>query len=191
MVNGVIEKVWEVMNLAEDVLKGGWGDEIPHPHPPLRTISGGKAPEGWMSLVHRYGGQGAGCLTPIILAVTGPKLLDSEEVAFFSKWIEGIGLKAGETVYFITSPEGDEARGLLPEIQKTFGVKVVFTLGELATQKVLNKRVSLPILRGQDYTLGKMIVLPTYHPRQVLEDSTLKKPVWDDLKRLKGILDYV
>lgn len=189
--NGVTEKLWTVLNLAQKVMKGGWGPEIFGPIPPMRGQGPvKKTPEALSSLTQRYTGSGTGASAPSILAVTGEKLLEEEELAYFGKWLEALGIKTEDSVYFITAPQSAEDRETLGELALSLGVKVVFALGESAAQKVLSKRISLPILRGQDYTVGSMVVLPSYHPRQVLEDQTLKKPVWEDLKRLKGIINY-
>lgn len=189
--NGVTEKLWAALNLAQKVLGGGWGGDVPLPVPSLRSQGKvKKTPEGLKSLMDRYGGQGTGPGSAPILAVTGETLLDQEETDYFAKWLEALGLKVSESVYFVTAPQSPGDREILEGLSQALEAKVVFTLGELSAQRLLGKKISLPILRGQDYKVGQLVILPTFHPRQVLQDQNLKKPVWEDLKRLKGIIAY-
>lgn len=76
--------------------------------------------------------------------------------------------------------------------------KVIVTLGNPATQNLLNTRVGITKLRGQWQELPDIgdglagtAVMPTFHPAYVLRQYTPdnRKKVWDDLKKVMQKLD--
>jgi len=67
--------------------------------------------------------------------------------------------------------------------------KVICCLGRIAAQRLLGTTQSLGELRGRKHQWKGIPVVVTYHPSAVLRDKTsLRKPVWEDLKLLKSIL---
>jgi DNA polymerase len=70
----------------------------------------------------------------------------------------------------------------------------ILCMGRIAAQTLLHTREGIGQLRGTffDYTMdatdGKTAasipLLATYHPSAILRDATLKRPAWDDLKKL-------
>jgi uracil-DNA glycosylase family 4 len=130
---------------------------------------------------------------------------------YLDTWLPPIGLKREQC--FIANcvkcrppqnrePHPDEISACLPYLERQIAIirpRVICCLGRIAAQTVLGTTVSLGGLRGRVHelpaalarSLGAVVpVVVTYHPSAVLRDkSTLRKPVWDDLKMLKSLLD--
>ena len=99
-------------------------------------------------------------------------------------------------------PHPDEIGACLPYLVRQIAVlrpRLICCLGRIAAQTVLRTASSLGELRGRVHQLpGELLppegapipVVVTYHPSAVLRDkATLRKPVWEDLKLLKSLLE--
>jgi len=130
---------------------------------------------------------------------------------YLDTWLPPIGLKREQC--FIANcvkcrppqnrePHPDELSACLPYLERQIAIvrpRVICCLGRIAAQTVLGTTGSLGGLRGRVHELPPALagslgapvpVVVTYHPSAVLRDkSTLRKPVWDDLKLLKSLLD--
>lgn len=67
--------------------------------------------------------------------------------------------------------------------------KVVLTLGQLAVSSIKKSSYDLNTNHGKIFYYKQFKVLPTFHPSEVLANSSLKRAVWEDLKKLKAILE--
>jgi DNA polymerase len=65
---------------------------------------------------------------------------------------------------------------------------VILSVGRISTQTLLNTTEGIGKLRGQFTEYRGFPLLPTYHPSALLRDESLKRPVWEDLKILRGRL---
>jgi len=99
-------------------------------------------------------------------------------------------------------PHPDEIGACLPYLARQITIlkpRVICCLGRIAAQTVLRTTASLGELRGRVHQLPREFLQPdgadipvvvTYHPSAVLRDkAALRKPVWDDLKLLKSLLE--
>jgi len=89
-------------------------------------------------------------------------------------------------------PEKDEITSCSPFLLRqleTIRPKVVCCLGAAAAQTILKTKSSVGWMRGrfQDYRGAKLIV--TYHPAYLLRNPDAKRDVWEDMKRIKALLD--
>ncbi|MDR2067283.1 MAG: uracil-DNA glycosylase [Endomicrobium sp.] len=66
--------------------------------------------------------------------------------------------------------------------------KIIITLGASSTKCLLNSEESISRIRGtlQEYNNVKLI--PTYHPAALLRNPSLKKFVWEDMKKVMHFL---
>jgi len=62
--------------------------------------------------------------------------------------------------------------------------RVILTLGETAGQALLETDQPLTRLRGRFHDFRGFSLLPTYHPEDILKDTNLRRPVWEDVKRV-------
>lgn len=65
---------------------------------------------------------------------------------------------------------------------------VLLSVGRVSTQTLLNTVEGIGKLRGRFTEYAGLPLLPTYHPSALLRDASLKRPVWEDLKLLRGKL---
>lgn len=63
--------------------------------------------------------------------------------------------------------------------------KVIVAFGEFTAQTILKANANLDVLRTQDQRciVSKKVIIPTFTPAQMLDDSRLKSKVWADLKK--------
>jgi uracil-DNA glycosylase len=120
-----------------------------------------------------------------------------------TKMIEAISLKR-EDVYIANilksrppdnrNPEADETKACIPFLYRQIAVvkpKLIVTLGNPATQGLLETKVGITKLRGelQDYPrLSGIKVLPTFHPAYLLRSPDKKREAWEDLKKVRAFL---
>ncbi len=93
------------------------------------------------------------------------------------------------------SPEEiEKCRPFLMEQIRIINPKIIVTLGGTATKAVLQTTRGITSVRGQVFDVelvpghASFRVLPTFHPAALLRDETLKRPVWEDMKKLKSLL---
>jgi uracil-DNA glycosylase family 4 len=65
---------------------------------------------------------------------------------------------------------------------------VVCTLGNHATQTVLDCNEPVSRLRGRFHALGGFRVMPTFHPAYLLRHPERKREVWEDMKKIMALL---
>jgi uracil-DNA glycosylase len=120
-----------------------------------------------------------------------------------TKMIEAISLKR-EDVYIANvlktrppgnrNPEKDEIEACIPFLFRQIAVirpKLIVTLGNPATQELLNTKTGITQLRGtfQDYPrLPGIKVLPTFHPAYLLRSPDKKREAWEDLKKVRAFM---
>jgi uracil-DNA glycosylase len=76
---------------------------------------------------------------------------------------------------------------LLQQIQ-LIQPKLVCTLGNFATQTLLEKKVGITKVRGQVIQLKNFVVFPLLHPAAALHQGNLRVPLKEDFQKLKTIL---
>ena len=76
----------------------------------------------------------------------------------------------------------------IKEKLKTIKPKVIITLGEKAGQNLLESTVPLEKLRGQFHDFQGILLMPTFHPADLIENQSLKRYVWEDMKQVMKLL---
>ena len=69
---------------------------------------------------------------------------------------------------------------------------MILLLGRTAAQTLLATEDGVGKLRGRFHRVEEIPAVVTYHPAAVLRNLELKRPVWEDLKRVATYLgiDY-
>lgn len=67
--------------------------------------------------------------------------------------------------------------------------KLVCTLGNFATQTLLERKVGITKVRGQVIQLEHFVVFPLLHPAAALHQGNLRVPLKEDFQKLKAVLD--
>ncbi len=89
------------------------------------------------------------------------------------------------------NPEPDEVGNCEPFLFRQVDVirpRVIVALGAFAIRTLLSTSQSISTLRGQvfDYRGAKLV--PTFHPAFLLRSPDRKRDVWEDMKRVRGLL---
>ncbi|MCZ7585528.1 MAG: uracil-DNA glycosylase [Deltaproteobacteria bacterium] len=90
-------------------------------------------------------------------------------------------------------PEKDEAATCIPFLHaqiRAINPRVICTLGNAATQYLLETKTGITKLRGQFQDYRGTRVLPTYHPAFLLRSPQYKKPAWEDLQKIMAYLGW-
>ena len=90
------------------------------------------------------------------------------------------------------TPSKDEAAAcwwILEEQIRIMEPGVIVSLGAPASRTMTGRSDGIGKLRGSVHRYGNIPVVPTYHPAALLRTQALKRPVWEDMKKLRALLD--
>lgn len=122
---------------------------------------------------------------------------------YLDKWLEAVGLDRSSSC-FITNvvkcrppgnrdPLPEESAACLPYLQRQIELLepvAILSVGRIATQILTGLSAGIGELRAGQHTYQGIALIATYHPSAVLRNPELRKPVWEDLKRLRSLLDH-
>ena len=89
-------------------------------------------------------------------------------------------------------PAPDEREACYPYLERQIILlrpRAILALGRTAAQTLLSTSEGITRLRGRFRDFKGIPLLATYHPSALLRDEKLKRPAWEDLKKLRGFLD--
>jgi uracil-DNA glycosylase len=89
-------------------------------------------------------------------------------------------------------PQPDEVAACEPYLQRQLAIlepRVILCLGRVAAQTLLGTKASLGSLRRTVHFYQSIPVMVTYHPAAVLRDATHKRPTWDDVRKVRALLE--
>lgn len=66
---------------------------------------------------------------------------------------------------------------------------VILVLGRVALQNLMKTDSGIGKLHGTFLSYHGIPLMPTYHPSAILREESLKRPAWEDLKKLRAWLD--
>ena len=117
-----------------------------------------------------------------------------------TKIIEAIEMKR-EDVYIANvikcrppgnrNPEPDEVESCEPFLFRqidTIKPKVIVALGKFAAQSLLRTTEPITRIRGREFAYRNAILIPTFHPAYLLRNPSAKREVWEDMKRVRALL---
>lgn len=90
------------------------------------------------------------------------------------------------------NPEADEVEACSPYLFRQVelvGPRVILAFGAFAAQTLLATGDPIGTLRGRDHEFRGIPLVPTYHPAALLRNPAWVRPVWDDLQRVRSVLD--
>ena len=88
-------------------------------------------------------------------------------------------------------PLPEESAACLPYLRAQIAAlrpQAILAVGRVAAQTLTGLTVGVGEMRRRQLSYEGIPLAVTYHPSAVLRDSSLKRPVWEDLKRLKSTL---
>lgn len=117
-----------------------------------------------------------------------------------TKIIEAIGMTR-EQVYIANvikcrppgnrNPEPDEVSTCEPFLFEQLGLiqpRVVVALGKFAAQSLLRTTEPITKLRGRVFEWRGASLIPTFHPAYLLRNPPAKREVWEDMKKVRELL---
>jgi uracil-DNA glycosylase family 4 len=117
-----------------------------------------------------------------------------------TKIIEAIGLTR-EQVYIANvikcrppanrNPEPDEVETCEPYLFRQIAIiqpRIVVALGKFATQSLLQTTEPITRLRGRVFEFRGASLIPTFHPAYLLRNPPAKREVWEDMKKVRDLL---
>ncbi len=153
---------------------------------------------------------GEGSRSPLVVVVgEGPGAEEDESGRPFvgpagqllDKMLAAIGLDR-RTNCFITNvvkcrpprnrdPEALERKACLGYLRaqiEALKPRAILCLGRVAVQTLLDTEEGIGSLRGRFRDFEGRPLIATYHPSALLRDESLKRPAWEDLKKLRDFL---
>lgn len=76
-------------------------------------------------------------------------------------------------------------RGYLERQIELVRPRIIVALGRVAAQTLLGNDLPLGRLRGDWHRVAGVPTMVTYHPAALLRNVSLKRPVWEDMKRVR------
>jgi uracil-DNA glycosylase len=89
------------------------------------------------------------------------------------------------------NPEPDEVAQCEPYLFRQIDViqpKVIVPLGKFAAQSLLKTGDPITRLRGRQFEYRGAALIPTFHPAYLLRNPSAKREVWEDMKKVRAIL---
>jgi DNA polymerase len=89
------------------------------------------------------------------------------------------------------NPEPDEVATCEPFLFRQIEVirpRVIVPLGKFAAQSLLGTTDPITRLRGRSFQFRGATLIPTFHPAYLLRNPSAKREVWEDMKKVRGIL---
>ncbi len=153
---------------------------------------------------------GEGASSPVVLVVgEGPGAEeDSQGLPFvgasgklLDKMLSSIGLSRDKNCYIANvvkcrppnnrEPAPDERAACMPFLREQIRLlspKAILCAGRTAAQALLGTAEGINRLRGGAHEYEGIPLIATFHPSALLRDDTLKRPAWEDLKRLRAVI---
>lgn len=118
-----------------------------------------------------------------------------------TKIIQAIGLSR-EQVYICNvlkcrppgnrDPEPEEVATCAPYLESQLAIlkpKVICTLGRHSTMLLTGQALPMKAVRGRVFEYRGFRVIPTYHPAALLRNPAFKPMVWEDVQKVRALLD--
>lgn len=118
------------------------------------------------------------------------------------KMLSAIGLSRNTNCYIANivkcrppenrDPLPEEASACAPYLSAQIAIlkpAAILAVGRVAAQSLLGTKDGIGELHGRFYDYHGILLMPTYHPSALLRDESLKRPSWEDLKKLRTELN--
>lgn len=152
---------------------------------------------------------GEGALDPLVMCIgEGPgfeedrtgKPFVGKAGQYLDKWLDAVGLSRERNCFIGNivkchppknrDPDPEECSACLPYLERQISLirpKTILCLGRISARILSGRQQSMARLRGATFEYLGVPCIPTYHPSAVLRNPDLRKPVWEDLKRVKTV----
>ena len=120
---------------------------------------------------------------------------------YLDSWLSSIGMSRTSNVYIANivkcrppenrNPLVDEIAACLPYIKRQIQLvkpELLLLSGGVASKTLLDSTEGVGRLRGRFHRYEGIPALVTYHPAGVLRNPDLRRPVWEDMKKIAAFL---
>ncbi len=154
---------------------------------------------------------GEGVLDPLVMVVGEGPGADEDRRGlpfvgkagqFLDRWLDAISLSRRHNAYIANvvkcrppgnrDPRPHESEACLPYLREQIDLirpRGILTVGRVATGILVGTNAGITSLRGRTFYFNGIPLIPTFHPAAVLRSPDLKRPVWEDLKRMRELID--
>lgn len=84
-------------------------------------------------------------------------------------------------------PEAEACKPWLLKQIEFVKPKIIVLLGSVALQNMTDPQARITRVRGQWLEQDGIRIMPTYHPAALLRDESKKRPVWEDIKKVRDL----
>lgn len=91
-------------------------------------------------------------------------------------------------------PVDEEAESCLPFLRNQVALirpKIIVCLGATAMRYIVDRNAKITQIRGQWIDRKGCYIMPTFHPAALLRDESKKILMWEDMKKVKEMLDKI
>ncbi len=217
MNNKILTDFWDVLNLTADYITTGTVEE--HPGFEVSTDSLDKIAEEIsvctkckLCETRIKTVPGFGSDNPSLLIIGEGPGADEDRSGlpfvgragqYMDKWMDAIGLVREKDLFLANivkcrppgnrDPLPEEVSACLPYLERQIELLnpgLILSVGRISSQILTGSSEGIGRLRGNTYNYRGTSLIPTYHPSGVLRNpDEYRKPVWDDLKRVKDFLN--
>jgi DNA polymerase len=86
-------------------------------------------------------------------------------------------------------PLPEEREACIPFLHKQIEIinpKIIILLGATALKGLIDPNARISKVRGEWLNWNNRLVMPTFHPSALLRNEKLKRPAWEDFKKVVG-----
>ncbi|MCG8479963.1 MAG: uracil-DNA glycosylase [Spirochaetales bacterium] len=153
---------------------------------------------------------GIGVVDPLVMVVgEGPGFQEDRQGVpfvgkagqYLDKWLASIGLSR-ETNAFIANivkcrppnnrdPKPEESDACAPYLDEQLALvrpRLIVTVGRISTRLLTGSSEGITRIHGSFFRHRGLPLIPTFHPAAVLRNPDWRRPVWEDLKRVRNWL---
>ncbi len=154
---------------------------------------------------------GQGVMDPLVMLIGEAPGADEDRTGvpfvgragqYLDKWLSAVGLDRHRDCFISNvikcrppknrDPLPEETALCVPFLERQVDIirpVVILALGRIAGRILTGRNAGLGSLRGNTFTYRGIPVIPTYHPSGVLRNQEYRRPVWEDLQRLRSLLE--
>ncbi|AHC15764.1 uracil-DNA glycosylase [Salinispira pacifica] len=121
---------------------------------------------------------------------------------YLDKWLSAIDLSREDGVFITNTvkcrppanrdPRPEETSACLPYLYSQIRMlkpRAILCVGRISASILLDRDVKITKERGKWFRFMDIPLMATFHPSAVLRNPDLRRPVWEDMKKLKHALD--
>ncbi|MFW5693573.1 MAG: uracil-DNA glycosylase [Alkalispirochaeta sp.] len=120
---------------------------------------------------------------------------------YLDKWLESIGLTREESAFIANivkcrppnnrDPKPEEIDVCSPYLKQQIALvrpRMIVTVGRISTRILTGSTQGITRIHGTFFRYEGIPLVPTFHPSAVLRNPAYRRPVWEDLKKVRNWL---